>query len=417
MKRLIIILFAAVLACCTHTESEPLPAQEGSGVSLTFVPDRAVTKSTGEDAIVDVNVYLFSRLTGLAYHAFATSSEVRIACLPGDYDLYAVVNVYRDMGEMSLSGLLSYLLVYKYNYETIPMSGQAVVGVHSEGSDATVKVRRNLAKIVCNVSVGEQAPLLEILSIEMQDLASINTFFAENQAPATLCSSGPRKCAPSENRSLTHTYYVLENCRGDVPGITSPQERNMQNAPQGASYLRIHAQREGKMLAYDVYLGQNTTTNFDVRRNTALTLDIRILGENEVDARIHAFEVVITDDMPDPDFSNVSTGDEYCIADSGKRLCIVVDNPSLAGPLTVVVRLKTGQTSAFVFDGRTAAEHERVLDNPSGVYAFTIAYIPDCYTASNSELVYEVTVKNADGFVYRKTFTHRFYNRLVVYTD
>ena len=34
---------------------------------------------------------------------------------------------------------------------------------------------------------------------------------------------------------------------------------------QGATFLRIKAQREGKLLTYDVYLGENNTTNFDVQ--------------------------------------------------------------------------------------------------------------------------------------------------------
>ena len=168
-------------------------------------------------------------------------------------------------------------------------------------------------------------------------------------------------------------------------------------------------------MTYDVYLGENNTSNFDVRRNSVQTLDIRIKGDNEVDARIHSFEVKISDDLPDADFGRTA---DRCIYDTGKRLSISVTNREKAGTLTAKIRLVQGQVGAFSANRQMVASAVTVsLDDPSGLYEIPIGYVArPVYTAANSRLVYEVTVSNTDGYSYTKTFTRDFYNLLTVYT-
>ena len=45
-----------------------------------------------------------------------------------------------------------------------------------------------------------------------------------------------------------------------------------------------------KFLEYIVYLGENNTTNFDVRKNTKHTMSLVIKGENEIDNRVKAYD-------------------------------------------------------------------------------------------------------------------------------
>lgn len=180
---------------------------------------------------------------------------------------------------------------------------------------------------------------------------------------------------------------MFENCRGEVPSITTQQQKCAANAPNGATYVRIKAQQDGLQMTYDVYLGENNTSNFDVRRNTVQTLDIRIKGNNEVDARIHSFEVKISDDLPDAEFGRTS---DRCIYATGKRLSIAVMDREKAGDLSAKIRLVAGASGALQVGGHSVASDITVpLGGSSDVYEIPIAYDPGTvYTTENSRLIY-----------------------------
>lgn len=405
-------------SCIKETEDYPSFKKE---VRFTLqVQEEGVqhfTRSTNEQRVQDVNIFFYDPDEVLpARHFYGESRLMDCSVLPGRYEVYVVANVQRNMGAMRREKLLSYRIPAAASYTTLPMSGHATVTLEDRTSSVVLAVKRNVAKIVCNISIGQNAPELRLLSVQIMNAASSTVLFADGQAASYLSSVTPSTFAAHENRTATRTFYLMENCQGEVDGITSQQQKCKDYAPQGATFVRIKAQRDGKLVAYDVYLGENNTTNFDVRRNTVQTLHIAIMGENEVDTRIHAFEVMIIDDFPDADFSNYP--DEYCINDPGKQLTIEVWNPEKAGELTATVRVLTGDSGAFLFNGQSVASPISIpLDDPAGVYVFDVAYTPGTvYTPTNHQLVYEVSVKNEDGYNYTETFTRNFYNLLTVYT-
>lgn len=377
---------------------------------------RTVTRAADEWAVQDVNVYLFDpQGIRASRHFYVQGDLVECAVPAGRYDVYAVANLHEDLGPMSREALLDYEFRVPRSYVSLPMSGYADCTVGKGAQSATITVRRNVAKIVCNISVGGTAPYgLKLQSVQMMDMASSAVLFAEGQKARELSSSPLSAIASYENRRASRTFFLAENCRGEVPGIASQQQKCAGNAPAGATFLRIRAQREGKLLTYDVYLGENNTTNFDVRRNTVHTLNIVIKGENTVDTRVDAFEVGISDNFPYEGYEF----EGYCMYAPGKRLTITVDDPSKAGNLTATIRFLQGQRGGFSLYGQPLTSFVTVpLDNPSGLYSFPVDYAPGkAYTAGNYRLVYEVTVSNTDGYSYTKTFTHDFYNHLTVYS-
>ncbi|WP_300696672.1 DUF4906 domain-containing protein [uncultured Alistipes sp.] len=283
-------------------------------------------------------------------------------------------------------------------------------------SAPVITVRRTVAKIICNISIDPAVVYaLKLQSVQIMNAAATTKLFDAEQVADKFVTMASTEIGVSEGRKVTCTFYLLENCQGDVPSITTQQQKCSENAPQGATFVRIKAQKDGLQMTYDVYLGENNTSNFDVRRNSVQTLDIRIKGDNEVDARIHSFEVKISDDLPDADFGRTA---DRCIYDTGKRLSISVTNREKAGNLTAKIRLVQGQVGAFSANRQMVASAVTVsLDDPSGLYEIPIGYVArPVYTAANSRLVYEVTVSNTDGYSYTKTFTRDFYNLLTVYT-
>lgn len=73
-----------------------------------------------------------------------------------------------------------------------------------------------------------------------------------------------------EPAPASFSYWVPRNVRGTV-NITNPIRRGKNNAPVGSAYLKFVATNDSnpkKKLIYRIYLGGNTTTDFNVLDNT-----------------------------------------------------------------------------------------------------------------------------------------------------
>jgi len=422
MKKIVwfIIPLLAMMSSCNKDEMEDRPSlQDEVRFSLQIQEEgvQYVTRATDEQTVHDVNLFLFDPRGVLPdRHFYVESGTVECSVLPGSYEAYAVANVHRDMGAMTQEQLRAVHLPSVTKYVMLPMSGHTTLTVEDRMSAPVITVRRTVAKIVCNISIDPAVVYaLKLQSVQIMNAAATTKLFEAEQAADKFVTMTSTEIGVAEGRKATRTFYLLENCQGDVPSITTQQQKCAANAPQGATYVRIKAQKDGLQMTYDVYLGENNTSNFDVRRNSVQTLDIRIKGDNEVDARIHSFEVKISDDLPDADFGRKA---DRCIYDTGKRLSISVTNREKAETLTAKIRLVQGQVGAFSANRQMVASAVTVsLDDPSGLYEIPIGYVArPVYTAANSRLVYEVTVSNTDGYSYTKTFTRDFYNLLTVYT-
>ena len=422
MKKIVwfVIPLLALMSSCIKDEMEECPScKDKVRFSLQVREEgvQYVTRATDERTMRDVNLFLYDPRGVLPdRHFYVNSGTVECSVLPGRYEAYAVVNVHRDMGAMTHERLLKAKISSAPSYETLPMSGHATLTVEDRMSDPVLTVRRAVAKVVCNITIESSVDyMLKLQSVQLVNAVASTKLFAEDQAVDMFLVTSPLKMSILEGRKATRTFYMLENCRGDVPSITTQQQKCAANAPQGATYIRIKAQKDGLQMTYDVYLGENNTSNFDVRRNTVQTLDIRIKGDNEIDARIHSFEVKISDDLPDADFSRA---EDRCIYATGKKLSIAVMDREKAGDLSAKIRLVSGARGALQISGHSVTSDIAVpLGGSSDVYEIPIAYDPGTvYTKENSRLVCAVTVSNTDGYSYTKTFTRDFYNMLTVYT-
>lgn len=422
MKKIVLFILPllAMMSSCIKDETEDCPSCKDKIRFTLQVQEEGVqyiTRATDERTVHDVNLFLYDPRGVLpTRHFYVESGAVECSVLPGRYEAYAVVNVHRDMGEMTRERLLEAKISFASSYETLPMSGYTTLAVEDRMPAPVITVRRTVAKIICNITIESSVVYaMKLQSVQVMNAAASTKLFEEEQTAGSFITLNSTEIGASEGRKASRTFYLLENCQGDVPSITTQQQKYAANAPQGATFVRIKAQNAGLQVTYDVYLGENNTSNFDVQRNTVQTLDIRIVGENEVDARIHSFEVKISDDLPDAEFGRTK---DRCIYATGKRLSIAVMDREKAGDLSAKIRLVSGASGALQIGGHSVTSEITVpLGGSSDVYEIPIAYEPGTvYTTDNSRLVYEVTVSNTDGYSYTKTFTRDFYNLLTVYT-
>ena len=422
-----LLIFLSLLAsgigwgCATDLAATATPPTRSVKVELQLSPDPAerITRATDEEAIRDINLYLFGRSNGQSLHFYSRSALVRFECLPGEYDLYVAANLGADLGERSAQQLLDYTIGRQEEYATLPMSAVMTVAIAPDKENNTVtlpplSVRRTVAKIAYNIRVADKVPDLELRSVRLCSVPGRTTLFTPASAPSTSekdFTDAPLVELPdAARRSCSGVQYLFENPQGTVPSITDQQDKNADNAPSCASYLMIRATRGSRILDYRVYLGENSTTDFNVGRNTSHTLDITISGDNEVDTRVHGYTLSVTDD-----FESNRIGD-YCVLPFNASLYVNIERTKSEPTLTGALELLTPTDGTLLVDYEECASRlDLPINRQQGSNYYEVIYYPEpLVTAAHAQLAYEVRVRDSYGYESRRRFEHRFANALYV---
>ena len=379
---------------------------------------RLATRATDEEAIRDINLYLFGRSNGQSLHFYFRSALVRFECLPGEYDLYVAANLGADLGERSLQQLRTYTIERQEEYATLPMSAVMTVAIAPDKENNTVtlptlSVRRTVAKIAYNIRVADKVPDLELRSVRLCSVPGHTTLFTPASTPLTSekdFTDAPLVELPdAARRSCSGVQYLFENPQGTVPSITDQRDKNADNAPACASYLMIRATRGSRILDYRIYLGENNTTDFNVGRNTAHTLDITISGDNEVDTRVHGYTLSVTDD-----FESNRIGD-YCVLPFNASLYVNIERAESEPTLTGELELLTPTDGTFLVDyDECDPRYDLSLYYQQGSNYYELVYYPKVITEARARLAYEVRVRDSYGYESRSRFEHCFANALYV---
>ena len=424
MTRLLILL--SLLAsgigwgCAADLAATATPPTRSVKVELQFSPDPAerITRTADEEAIRDINLYLFGRSNGQSLHFYSRSALVRFECLPGEYDLYVAANLGADLGERSAQQLLDYTIKWQEEYATLPMSAVMTVAIAPDKENNTVtlpplSVRRTVAKIAYNIRVADKVPDLELRSVRLCSVPGYTTLFTPASAPSTSekdFTDAPLVELPdAARRSCSGVQYLFENPQGTVPSITDQRDKTADNAPACASYLMIRATRGSRILDYRIYLGENNTTDFNVGRNTAHTLDITISGDNEVDTRVHGYTLSVTDD-----FESNRIG-SYCVLPFNASLYVNIERAESEPTLTGALELLTPTDGTLLVDYEECASRlDLPINRQQGSNYYELVYYPKVITEARARLTYEVRVRDSYGYESRSRFEHCFANALYV---
>ena len=422
-----LLIFLSLLAsgigwgCAADLAATATPPTRSVKVELQFSPDPAerITRAADEEAIRDINLYLFGRSNGQSLHFYSRSALVRFECLPGEYDLYVAANLGADLGERSVQQLRTYTIKWQEEYATLPMSAVMTVAIAPDKENNTVtlptlSVRRTVAKIAYNIRVADKVPDLELRSVRLCSVPGHTTLFTPASTPSTSekdFTDAPLVELPdAARRSCSGVQYLFENPQGTVPSITDQRDKNADNAPSCASYLMIRAARGNRTLYYRVYLGRNNTTDFNVGRNTSHTLDITISGDNEVDTRVLGYTLSVTDD-----FESNRIGD-YCVLPFNASLYVNIERAEREPTLTGELELLTPTDGTLLVDYEECASRlDLPINRQQGSNYYEVIYYPEpLVTAAHAQLAYEVRVRDSYGYESRRRFEHRFANALYV---
>lgn len=413
MKRIqqLVLLLSVLLVTltgCRESLTEEAVAPRGVAVEIAVRPDgmQEQTRSTDEDAIDDLNFYLYDDQGSLLLHRYQQATTLRFEVVPGHYRMRLAANLGRDLGadpseeELQITGAES--------YERLPMAAEEEFDVTAAGaSPSTVEVRRCVAKVSYEIDV--QDPHIELRSVQLISLPRTAALFDPEAAP----SSDPVDYMDGPETTLTGTAasgacYLLPNLQGTVPSITDQRQKSPEHAPEHASYLLIRAANGSRNLLYTVYLGGNNTSDFNVRANVHYTFRISILGDNEIDTRVYSYSIQVWDDFDDYRFG------DYCIYEGTTLLHIDVENNDEELLLNGTFAVISGESSKVFFDdfhGESGSEFR--VYSPNGDNLFGVQYSPTVYTSSNSRFAYRITLRDPYGVCGTYDFEHRMAN--VVY--
>lgn len=250
------------------------------------------TRAIDENAINDINIYFFSN--NINYHfyypEYAPSFVFQI--LSGTYTLCVVTNVHKDMGEMTKSELAQYKYSVDGMVKDIPMTASMDVKILGATTLPTVEVTRAAAKIAYTISVDAAVSKnIKLRSVQFCNVPHSTVLVGSNPTSTDKGEFYDADVVNIDNgKTYSDVFYMLENCQGEVESITDPKDKSPENAPECATYMRIVAEGSDKILEYTVYLGENSTSNFDVRKNTKHTMNLVIKGENEIDNRVRVYD-------------------------------------------------------------------------------------------------------------------------------
>lgn len=413
MKNLLIAftLLAAFFTSC-QDENLPLPQpQPGDRIAVRFsvYADQLQTR-TNENSIADLNIYLVDELTQESTHYFMNTTSVQFFCHKGNFRLYIIANAHADLGKLSAEQIKSYTVAFEHAPADLVMTAQRTLTL--EAADQLVElpaieVKRFAAKINFNITVDNRFPA-SIRSVQLMNVPLQGQPFIEKKPNLFIDAPIEENRGPGDR--FNGAFYMLPNCQGSVATITDQKEKNFDNAPRDATFLRIRAMRDTKVLDYYVFLGENNTDNFDVRANTAHTLNITLRSENETDVRIRSYSVHVESHI------NVESKDNICLETGPIQLTIDLTGQYQDWGLYAMLELKEGNSSLFAFQG-VPGQKVHPIPHFDSSSTFQIDYIPQEFTRENMYLKYTVSFYDRFGLVMEFDFSHIYAYALRVYTQ
>lgn len=248
--------------------------------------------------VTDLNFLVYDD-GGLVRSGYLTSPMIpTMKLVPGTYRVYAVANFGRQLGQISESELLrlSAPVTAPEGFvqgDAMYLSGMLTLNVTGPTTGRMV-LRRMAARVDLTLHIADDFKDAYLVHVLPGNAPADCPAFAEHR----LTASAPQlefpyaDLTPGALRTFSMSYYQYENLAGTNNAVTHQRERTDANAPEGASYVSVRVLCNGAYYDYKVYLGSNSTTDFNVRRNTVYSYDITIEGVNADDLRISTTEYI-----------------------------------------------------------------------------------------------------------------------------
>ncbi len=305
-RTLCVLALAATTGCSPEMDGTGGPDVE---VTVSIMPDGyGLTKSSftwGEDEIRDIQVVVTTGdgdIHAVLYSDTPSTLQFtgRVGCL---YKLWAAANLGGKVEVQSLEDFTGAVRLVSFagiERSGVPMfsEGGCSLTVTGSGNHAVIPLSRMMARVDFRVDKGSlDCPGgFTVRSVRVCSPVSAYTPFTIGVAsmhagtPEYIFDSATRQELARLNNGGTVCLYTFENMQGTLlPGNTDPWMKvpsRIGDAGPYCTYLEVTCSYEtyydhGEDITYRMYLGEDATTNFDVRRNTIYKLTL-VPTEDEI---------------------------------------------------------------------------------------------------------------------------------------
>lgn len=171
-----------------------------------------------------------------------------------------------------------------------------------DGKDVRLLLKRLAARVTVKwdfsisgyelkeVNLQQVPKLYKALPTPYGNIGGVNTYpsLLDEYVDAYRLIKGAKENPLPTGNSGSHTVWVPANVRGIVPKVVNQSYRSKDNAPEGAMFAEFRVEKESdkKRLLCRVYIGANSTSDFNVRENTDYTWSVVLSKGNVADERV-----------------------------------------------------------------------------------------------------------------------------------
>lgn len=320
-----LLAMAAVCSSCQPEEEgmEAVDMKEGLPATIRMEVQgeeqtNFVTRTVNESVISDLHILVYNsagELIGQKYQTGSSTVTINTRSATG-CTIYAVANTGKaDLFKGYTMHKESYLksMVYSLtNWDdlnkgtNLPMTGSMKsvnIKVGANTLSGTLVLTRMVAKVELKIKVKENSGI-NITNLKIYNLPK-SSYYVSGTADATnttwLNSGG---ISLSSTTTVGTIFYMFENRRG-TKTISAQKDKTTANAPAHATYVEINGTIGTVTAKWTVYLGENNTSDFNIKRNGNYTYNITLNDVAATDTR------VVVDFTGTEDLSSAGTANCY----------------------------------------------------------------------------------------------------------
>jgi len=276
------------------------------------------TRTINESVVSNLHILVYNssgELIGQKYQTGSSTITVNTRSATG-CTIYAVANTGKaDLFKGYAMHKESYLksLVYSLtNWDdlgkgsNLPMTG-SMKSVNIKAGAQTLATKlvltRMVAKVKIDIKVKENSGIT-ITNFKIYNLPK-NSYYVSNTADATSAWLNCGGIGSSSATTAGITFYMFENRKGVKSTIIQQKDKTTANAPARATYVEINGTIGMVTAKWTVYLGENNTSDFNIKRNGNYTYNITLNDVAATDTR------VVVDFTGTEDLSSAGTANCY----------------------------------------------------------------------------------------------------------
>ena len=293
-----LLAMTAVCSSCQPEEESMEDVEEGqpATIRLEVQGEEQVdiaTRTVNESVVSNLHILVYNssgELIGQKYQTGGSTVTVNTRSATG-CTIYAVANTGKaDLFKGYAIHKESYLksMVYSLtNWDDLGkgtnllMTGSMKsVNIKAGAQDLATRLvlTRMVAKVVLNIKV-EAGSGITITNYSVKNIPSRSYYISSTSDAVQTTTAAHWKesgvVTTSGTTSVSKTFYMFENRRG-TKSISAQKDKTTANAPAKATYVVIHGLVGAVTVTWTVYLGENNTSDFNIKRNGNYRYDITL---------------------------------------------------------------------------------------------------------------------------------------------